>query len=214
MIGTRTSRAKSSASARRGFTLVELIIVMTLLGVVMASAAPSLSRFFRGRKLDSEVSRFVALTRYSQGLAAERAVPMILWIDLENAKYGLRAESGDLLRDVAEDSQRLALAVSDGVFEKRKATFRMGENLRFVVENSTTSSGSLDSIRFLPDGTIDPASPKVVQIVQDDPHGQTQPEVNWIAQSRNLTRYEVVDSTTARDRSETQMRMDGGVYVR
>ena len=211
MIGARTSANRLAA---RGFTLIELIIVMTLLGVVMAYAAPSLSRFFRGRKLDSEVRRFVSLTRYAQRLAAERGAPMVVWLDATKSWYGLRPETGNLMRDVAEESKRLALAVSDGTFEKRQATFRMAENLRLVIDGVTTAADDMATIRFLPDGTIDSVSPKVVQIIQDDPRGQVAPEINWVAQSRNSARYEVVDETTAAERSEAQMRMDGGLYVR
>ena len=44
-----------------GFTLVELILVMSLLLIVLAVAAPSLAPFFKGRGLDSEARRFVTL---------------------------------------------------------------------------------------------------------------------------------------------------------
>lgn len=209
-----TFRVERGASSRRAFTLIELIIVMTILGVVMASAAPSLTRFFRGRKLDSEVRRFISLTRYARSLAAERAIPMIVWLDANGGTYGLRPESGNLLRNVEEDSQRMALAVGYGFFYQQRADFRLSETLRLVVDPLGPGNSQIVTIRFLPDGTIDPISAKVLQIVQDDPSGQAQTEVIWIALSRNSTRYEVVDATTARDRSETQMRMDSGLYVR
>src|SRR5688572_7854706 len=51
---------------RRGaaFTLVELILVMAMLVIIIAVSAPSLSKFFRGRVLDSEARRLLSLTRY------------------------------------------------------------------------------------------------------------------------------------------------------
>ena len=187
---------------------------MALLGVVLASAAPSLSRFFRGRSLDLEVRQFISLTQYARSLAAERAVPMIVWIDALNGTYGLRAEHGNLLRDLEDDAQRIGLAVGDGRVSRQRADFRLSENLHIVVDPLANTASQTVLIRFLPDGSIDPISIKVLQIIQQEPRGNSQPEVTWIAQSQNATKYEVVDSATAQERSEAEMRMDGGLYVR
>jgi type II secretion system protein H len=62
----------------RAFTLIELILVMTILLVVMAVAFPSLRGFFRGRNLDSEARRILALTRYGQSRAVAEGVPVVL----------------------------------------------------------------------------------------------------------------------------------------
>src|SRR5262249_35221447 len=65
----------------RAFTLIELILVMTLLAIVLAIASPALSRFFKGRGLDNEARRFLALTRHAQSRAVGEGVPMVLWFD-------------------------------------------------------------------------------------------------------------------------------------
>ena len=52
------------ARSAEGFTLVELIIVMTLLAIVAALSVPSLSRSMRQRNLDEEATRLLALTEY------------------------------------------------------------------------------------------------------------------------------------------------------
>src|SRR5207249_2115896 len=66
-------RLRVSASPRLpftcAFTLIELILVMALLAIVLAVSAPALSTFFQGRTLDSEVRRFLSLTRYGQSRA-------------------------------------------------------------------------------------------------------------------------------------------------
>ena len=53
------SAARFADQARRGFTLIELILVMALLTVVISLTAPRLSRFFHGRTLDSEARRLL-----------------------------------------------------------------------------------------------------------------------------------------------------------
>src|SRR5580765_5309710 len=76
------------------FTLIELILVMAMLMIVLAVAAPSLSNFFRGRTLDSEARRFISLARYGQSRAVAEAAPMDLWIDTRQGAYGLEAQAG------------------------------------------------------------------------------------------------------------------------
>src|SRR5687767_2693361 len=77
---------------RAAFTLIELILVMTILIVVLSVSGPSLVSFFKGRTLDSEARRFLALTRYGQSRAISEGVPISLWIDPKEKKYGLEIE--------------------------------------------------------------------------------------------------------------------------
>src|SRR5262245_2484037 len=84
-------RARSSRA--QAFTLIELILVMALLAVGLAVSAPALSKFFKGRTLDSEARRFVSLTRYGQSRAVSEGVPTMLWIDPKERTYGLQEEA-------------------------------------------------------------------------------------------------------------------------
>src|SRR5687768_13589517 len=87
---------RNGDNATGGFTLIELIRVMTLLLIVMAVTFPSMQNFFRGRNLDSEARRLLALTRYGQSRAVSEGVPMVLWFDKKDRSYGLRAMEGYL----------------------------------------------------------------------------------------------------------------------
>src|ERR1051325_11638875 len=93
-IGHKQSR--SNSARRCGFTLIELILVMALLMIVLGVAAPSLQGFFKGRNLDSEARRILALTVYGQSRAVSEAIPMLLWFDTRQHTYGLRAASSYL----------------------------------------------------------------------------------------------------------------------
>jgi Tfp pilus assembly protein FimT len=75
-------------------TLIELIVVMSLLTIVLSLSLPLLSRFVRGRALQEEGRRILALTRYARNEAISRGVPMELWIDEESGEYGLQAVAG------------------------------------------------------------------------------------------------------------------------
>src|ERR1035438_4508765 len=76
------------------FTLIELILVMTLMIVVIGVVFPSLKGFFHGRNLDNEARQFLSLTRYGQSQAIADGIPVELWINPQQETYGLQALSG------------------------------------------------------------------------------------------------------------------------
>src|SRR5262245_50618644 len=88
----RTGIRSARPMRRRAFTLIELILVMALLAIVLTVVGTSLGRFFRGRTLDSEARRLLSLTRYGQSRAVADGIPMVLWIDPDQHRYGLQAE--------------------------------------------------------------------------------------------------------------------------
>jgi type II secretion system protein H len=154
----------------RAFTLIELILVMTLLAVMISLVAPSLAGFFRGRVLDSEARRLLSLTRAGQSRAVSAGMPMQLWIDTKRNTYGLQEEpvSGK------EDPKAVTLDV-DG-------------SLHIVVPNGSSAPGAghnLPAIRFLPDGSIDESSPQKLQLAGADGSSL------WLVQTRNRAGYEI-----------------------
>ncbi len=79
---------------RRGFTLLELIIVMVVLTIGTAVVAPRLTGFFQGRRLDDEARRLWALTRFAREEAIMHALPMRVWVDNEAGQYGIETVAG------------------------------------------------------------------------------------------------------------------------
>src|SRR6266850_7624427 len=86
------TRANLNFAFRRpqasGFTLIELILVMSLLIIAVGLSFPALQDFFRGRGLDSEARRFLSLVRYGQSRAVSEGIPMLLWVDAREGTYG------------------------------------------------------------------------------------------------------------------------------
>lgn len=162
---------------RGGFTLVELILVMTLLAVILSLAAPSLSKFFHGRTLDSESRRFLALTRYGQSRAVSEGTPMVLWTDPKTRTYGLEQES------------------SYSVIDDKIQEFKLDENLTLELtdvprQTGATGAGSRAgraglAIRFLPDGFVSETSPQSV-IIEEEKVGRV-----WLALSTNRLAYAI-----------------------
>lgn len=134
----------------RGFTLIELIVVMAMLAAVMAIATPVLSRFFKGRTLEEEARRFLALTRYARSEAISRSVLMELWINPELGLYGLSPQSGYELDD------------------RKSIEFSLADGLSFDVESTALDERGEAKILFWPDGSIDVESLVELRIQQDE----------------------------------------------
>jgi type II secretion system protein H len=161
------------------FTLIELILVMVLLAVVFSLVVPSLKGFFRGRNLESEAQRFLALTRYGQSRAITEGVPMILWMDPQARTYGLEMQVGY------------------GANDKKPRQFTLDQSLELQPQSPVagvlTQSNlwtearrtARPEIRFQPDGAISESSPDRIAIRQDKDN------VLWIAETTNHLRYEI-----------------------
>lgn len=165
---------------RAGFTLIELILVMALLVIVIGYAAPSLSRFFRGRHLDSEARRFLAITRYGQSRAVSEGIPMVLWIDAERGSYGLKAQTGY----DEEDTKALQYTVD------AELQIEVPASSLIIQTNFWTLAPPLRTgqrmVCFLPDGFLSETSPDRILIrhVREN-------ETVCFAPSANRTGYEI-----------------------
>jgi type II secretion system protein H len=175
---------------RRGFTLIELILVMAVLTVVISLTAPALANFFRGRSLDSEARRLLALTRQGQSRAVSEGVPMELWLNTQEGKFGLEAEPSF----EAEDPRAVEFALAeDMALEVREAetrqpdliSSRLNRTGTVISPQTLTRREGLPRIRFLPDGLISEDSPQVLVLSGRDGHALV------LAQARNRVGYEL-----------------------
>jgi type II secretion system protein H len=174
-----------------GFTLIELILVMAILTMAVAVTAPTLSNFFRGRSLDSEARRLLALTRAGQSRAATEGVPMDLWVDTNQKTFGLEAEPS--YED--KDSKAVSYPLDNGLqmeVVNRSASFtanslsrNLGHAATFSAPKVTLSHPGLPTIRFLPDGSISDSSPQMLRLTARDG------SYLCLAQSRDHLTYEI-----------------------
>ncbi len=85
---------------RRGFTLVELILVMVLMLGLLAMAGPRLNRFSRGRVLTSQAQMLVEQINAARDRAASRAVVCRVVIDVEDGTTRILEQRGGTFVDL------------------------------------------------------------------------------------------------------------------
>ena len=179
-------RIQALPPARRrlsqGFTLIELILVMTLLVIAVSITAPALSRSVRARTLDLEMRRLLALSRQGQSRAVSEGVPMELWIDSGQSAFGLEAEPSF----EANDTKEIRLTIEPGMQIAALNSIGSGNAPNANVGTVRKSNHpSLPRIRFLPDGSIEETSPQSIRLTGRD--GSTRS----LTISRNRMGYEI-----------------------
>ena len=93
-------------SAERGFTLLELVLVMLLLTMVAALAAPSLRNFMIGRSSADAVGQVVALAHYARTQAVSTGVVHRLYVDTNSQTYWLGVQRGAEFTDLTSEFGR------------------------------------------------------------------------------------------------------------
>jgi prepilin-type N-terminal cleavage/methylation domain-containing protein len=179
-----SARSTFKISRSQAFTLVELLLVMTIMLAALSISAPLLANFFRGRTLDSEARRLLSLTHGGQSRAVSEGVPMRLWVNPEQGTFGLEEEPGWTDHDPKAVDFKLD---SDLQFEVLKGTpKRTSGSMNAAAEALARKNLSgLPAFRFLPDGTVEDTSPRALRIF--DRNGLSL----WLTQSRNRMNYEI-----------------------
>jgi type II secretion system protein H len=192
---SRPGNRNLSATRRRGFTLVEMLLVLSLLTVVIAVAAPTLSRFFQGRYVDTEAQRVLELTRYATSRAVAEGVPMVFWVDIEKRTYGLNADPGFVENDplavsyALADNLNLFVTLPDLIVASNPAQEleqQTAASLRPQVEG-------LLEFRFLPTGGLSEDAPPLIEICEGEREREDFPV--RIAPNRNWLYYEIQPRT-------------------
>ena len=146
------SEASRPACARRlaaGFTLVELVIVMTIIAIAAAVAAPSFAGFLRASRSRAALRQVISHAIYARTYAVSHAVLARLELDPEAGGFELTAEKDPLERPgqftPVRQAGRLRVYLPQGV--QVESVEVAGEPLR-----------GPGYIQFYPDGRTDGAT--------------------------------------------------------
>lgn len=110
----------------RGFTLVELLVVIVIMALLLGLVATSLSRSISGAESRVAARRIVAALRYTRTQAILQHAEQVFSVDLENSRY------------TAPGREPVELPE--------------GMDILLTTARSEVTSESVGGIRFFPDG--------------------------------------------------------------
>jgi len=150
------------------FTLVEILLVVIIIGIVLALAAPNFSKGYSRFQLNRTADDLLKVSRWAQAMAIGQERIYALSFSGDRRSYSLvrakvplqNEETGNIEESEVQDS-----------FEPVNGTLgRMHpvpDAIRLVMTQPYDSkgTGNIDRIEFYPDGTIDPAT---IQLASPD----------------------------------------------
>jgi Tfp pilus assembly protein FimT len=187
-----TGRHKNITRGCSAFTLIELILVMTIMVAIISLVVPRLKGFFQGRNLDNEALRFLALTRFGQSRAVNEGIPVELWVNQQTRSYGLEALSGYTETDTKPLTYKLDPSLQITLSQSSKVMVRSN-----YWSQTRAQIGAVTRIRFQPDGFISDASPQNIYLRQVPANqaeaGLQQGTISqvWIAEAPTHLEYDI-----------------------
>jgi prepilin-type N-terminal cleavage/methylation domain-containing protein len=131
-----------------GFTLIELIIVVTILAMLSVGVVPVFNGSFRGLESDHGVRDFAAMVRYAEERAITAGVEYRLYIYTDENSYGLQ----HLVKMDGEDK------VFEPVTVQRQKTVKLPRTLTFKNPRAKKDrKGGGYYVAFYPSGACDDA---------------------------------------------------------
>lgn len=127
-----------SAERARGFTLLELVLVMLVMSIAVAVAAPSLRNFIHGRKSADAAAHVIALGQYARTQAVSTGAVYRLNVDTSSGGYWLTAQRGAGFAELGNEFGR-------------HFGFPEGTAAQWL----STAAGQRDYIDFHPDGRVE-----------------------------------------------------------
>jgi type II secretion system protein H len=129
-----------------GFTLIELMLVLTIMAVMSAAIAPTLRGFIRGKRLPETAKLFSSSIRYCRSTAVHRSVRTRLIFETKTGRIRMEAESSAF--------------TEPGVFVEIPQPSSLQEMLDQhvseiqVKQMTTLGPEDVERLEFLPSGTV------------------------------------------------------------
>lgn len=155
MRGARPGQARRAARGR-GFTLLEMVMVLVLAGILAALVAPSVSRTLESSRLRGGAAELRATLSLARTLSASAGQARSVLFDLESGEYGIAGESRRRL--LPEGVSFRSVRVGDALAEAGRPPGRDAPRVRFFPDGSaeetevvlTSAGGGMQRV------TVDP----------------------------------------------------------
>jgi len=134
----------------RGFSLLELVVVLALLTVVASLSAPRLAGFMQGRTVREEARRMLSMLEWARGEAIARGERVVAWFDPATSTYGVRLDT------------------PAGGAEQPLRRYALDDDLTLHGESAAANESGQLEVLFWPDGAIDPLSARRIECWEKD----------------------------------------------
>ena len=151
----------SPARQLRAFTLIELILVMVIISIALAFAAPTLRGWGQGQKLRNATDQFIAATGYARSQAVTNASMYAVEINSSENTFAVKAVDAMGVRTDAPGEPGRVTTLP----ESFKITLISGGGVTAGGDAATAAGGQV--LLFYPDAR---ATPAVIQI--ESPTGE------------------------------------------
>jgi type II secretion system protein H len=129
----------------RGFTLLEIIIVLTLFALSTLLVVPSLSRFSKGIELTGSAKKVSAILRYCRSEAVNKGKIYQVFFDMESQEVKVR------FMERTEEGKGSDEKSEEKISEKKYALPSL-VHIKEVKVGSTQNPSDLPAIEFYPTG--------------------------------------------------------------
>jgi prepilin-type N-terminal cleavage/methylation domain-containing protein len=128
---------------KRGFTLLELILVMVILSTVLAMSAPSLRGFFGSRQTHDTAAQILALTQLARSQAISEGIVYRLNFDTRERTYWLTAQQSGTFEELKTEFGRIFTLPKDMVMELEDVQEEDTEKFLVFTPQGTVTAGTI-----------------------------------------------------------------------
>ena len=107
----------------RGYTLIELAVVILILGIVLMVAAPRLTPFLMETRLDSSARQLATFCRYTHAQAILTKTYLVLHIDIDAREYWVTAIIADAAAGLTQGNEEPEeIEITTDLLRRRRLT--------------------------------------------------------------------------------------------